>query len=135
LPNPTREGFQRLFKSETDLHRSDKTDVTFLFKEYMDSLKKEERFKSAQNMNHALRSLKKYRMQLYFEDINEQFLKGYRAWMENEGNSATTTQIYLRNLRTIFNKAIKDGYIAQRFYPFNDYVIGTSAKSKNVLII
>ncbi|HEY1032098.1 MAG TPA: site-specific integrase [Flavipsychrobacter sp.] len=133
LPNPTREGFQRLFKSETDLHRSDKTDVTFLFEEYMLNLKKEERFKSAQNMNHALRSLKKYRTPLYFEDINVAFLKGYRSWMEKEGNSATTAQIYLRNLRIIFNKAIKDGYLAKRFYPFDDYTIGTSAKSKNVL--
>lgn len=133
LPNPTRESFQRLFKSETDLFNSNKTDVTFLFEEYIEMLKSEERIKTAANMEHALRSLKRYRAKLYFEDIDEAFLKGYRNWMVNNGNSATTAQIYLRNLRTIFNKAIKDGYISQRFYPFLKYSIGTSVKSKSVL--
>jgi integrase/recombinase XerD len=49
------------------------------------------------------------------------------------GNSPATAQIYLRGLRAIFNKAITDGYIPQRFYPFRKYTIGTSVKSKNVL--
>lgn len=133
LPKPTRESFQRLFKSETDLSNKGNTDVTFLFQEYIHNLKAEDRIKTAQNMEHALRSFKRYKSPLYFEDINEIFLKGYRAWMEKNSNSATTAQIYMRNLRTIFNKAIKEGYISQRYYPFNDYTIGTSVKSKSVL--
>ncbi len=133
LPKPTRESFQRLFKSETDLSSNTKTDITFLFEEYIISLRNEDRVKTAQNMEHALKSFKRYRSPLFLEDINETFLKGYRAWMEKNGNSATTAQIYMRNLRTIFNKAIKDGYISSRFYPFNDYTIGTSVKSKDVL--
>lgn len=133
LPNPNRESFQRLFKSEADLSKSDKTDVTFLFEEYITMLKSEDRIKTAQNLEHALKSFKRYKSPLYFEDIDEQFLKSYRNWMSKNGNSATTAQIYMRNLRTIFNKAIKDGYISQRLYPFNDYTIGTSVKSKSVL--
>ncbi len=133
LPNASRESFQRLFKSEADLANSRKTDMTFLFNEYIVALRSEDRIKSAENMEHALRSFKRYKPALFLEDIDSQFLKGYRAWMEKSGNSATTAQIYLRNLRTIFNKAIKDGYIAQRFYPFASYTIGILVKSKAVL--
>lgn len=133
LPNPTREAFQRLFRSETDLFAGNKTEITFLFNEYKEQLEAEERIKTAQNLGWALTSFKKYKPHIYFEDINEAWLKGYRNWMEKEGNSATTTQIYLRNLRTIFNKAIKEGYISEKHYPFRNYTIGTSAKSKSVL--
>lgn len=133
LQNPTRESFQRLFKSETDLFNSNKTDVTFLFEQYMDNLKAEDRIKTAENMLQSLKSFKRFKSPLYFEDIDEAFLKSYRNWMEKNGNSATTAQIYMRNLRTIFNKAIKDGFISKRFYPFNNYSIGSSVKSKSVL--
>jgi len=133
LPNPTRETFQRLFKSETDLFANNKTDITLLFDEYILQLNQEDRIKTAINLASSLKSFKRYKPTIYFEDVNEAFLKGYRAYMEKQGNSATTTQIYLRNLRTIFNIAIKQGYIAEKHYPFKTYTIGSSAKSKNVL--
>ena len=133
LPNPSRETFNRLFKSETDLFASNKTDVSFLFGEYIRTCEQEERIKTALNIKAALNSFLKYKPKLFLEDIDEAFLKGYRRWMENQGNSATTAQIYMRNLRSIFNKAIKDGYISEKHYPFRNYTIGTTAKSKSVL--
>ncbi|MEJ7675010.1 MAG: hypothetical protein WKF59_20495 [Chitinophagaceae bacterium] len=41
--------------------------------------------------------------------------------------------LYLRNLKAIFNLAIKEGFISERFYPFRNFSIGTTAKSKEVL--
>jgi len=133
LPNPTRETFQRLFKSETDLFASQKTDITFLFDEYIHQVKAADRIKTAQNLTWSLKSLKRYKTRICFEDINETWLNGYKAFMLKQGNSSTTVQMYLRNLRTIFNLAIKQGYISEKHYPFKDYTIGTSAKSKSVL--
>lgn len=133
LPNPTREVFQRLFKSETDLFASQKTDITFLYEEYINHAKDEGRIKTAQNLEWSLKSFKRYKTRIYFEDINEQWLKGYKTYMTKEGNSTTTAQMYLRNLRTIFNIAIKQGYISEKHYPFKLFTIGTSAKSKSVL--
>ena len=133
LPNPTRETFQRLFKSETDLFTSQKTDITFLFEEYIRQVQSEDRIKTAQNLTWSLKSFKKYKSRICFEDINESWLNGYKAFMLKQGNSTTTIQIYLRNLRTIFNLAIKQGYISEKHYPFKNYTIGTSAKSKSVL--
>src|SRR5690606_28634416 len=132
LPNPTRESFQRLFKSETDLKKG-KTELEMLFNEYAADLRKEERLKTASNLENAFKSLKRYKGKLYLEDINETFLKGYQNWMIGQGNSNTTAQIYLRNLRTIYNKAIKDGFISKRHYPFLNFTIGSSVKTKNVL--
>ena len=128
-----RETFQRLFKSETDLFASQKTDITFLYEEHINTAKEDGRIKTAQNLAWSLKSFKKYKNNIYFEDINEQWLKGYKAFMTKGGNSATTSQMYLRNLRTIFNVAIKQGYISERHYPFKLFTIGTSAKSKSVL--
>ena len=50
--------------------------------------------------------------------------------MEDSGNTTTTAQIYSRNLKAIFNRAIKAGYIPERLYPFKHYVISAAAKSK-----
>jgi len=133
LPHPTRETFQRLFRSETDLFASQKTDITFLFEEYIGQVKVEDRIKTAQSLTCSLKSFKKYKIRICFEDINEAWLNGYKAFMLKQGNSATTVQMYLRNLRTIFNEAIKQGYISEKHYPFKSYTIGTSAKSKSVL--
>jgi integrase/recombinase XerD len=133
LPNPTRETFQRLFRSETDLFASQKTDITFLFEEYINQVKDEDRIKTAQNLIWSLKSLKKYKTRICFEDINEAWLNGYKSFMLKQGSSATTVQMYLRNLRTIFNLAIKQGYVSEKHYPFKSYTIGTSAKSKSVL--
>ena len=133
LPNPTRPLFQRMFKSETDLFATNKTGITLHFESCIESLRNEERISTAESYRQALNSLKAFRAQIWFEDVDEAWLNSYCSHMKLNGRSMTTCQIYLRNLRAIFNKAIKDGYVSRRHYPFNDFVIGTSVKSKNVL--
>lgn len=133
LPNPTREVFQRLFKSETDLFTKSKTDAAFFFEREVEICFKEGRIKSGYHYQHALKSFKRYKNTLYFEDIEETWLKGYMNWMVEQGNSRTTAQMYLRNLRAMFNKAIKEGFISEKHYPFKLYTIGASRKSKDVL--
>lgn len=133
LNNPTRESFQRLFKSETDLFTSNKTDVEYFFKQKIRELHEQERFSSASLYKLSFNSLKKYKTNLCFENIDERFLRGYKLCMEKKGNSVATAQLYLRNLKHIFNKAIKEGFISERFYPFRNFSIGTAEKSKAVL--
>ncbi len=136
LVNSTKENFLRLlFKLKMDLpiSKANKTSVVFVFQEKIAELFTEERIGTANICKSALKSLLRYKTELYFEDINVKFLKGYKTWMEASGSNATTVQVYLRNLKAIFNRAIKAGYISERLYPFNNYVIGAAAKSKNVL--
>ena len=135
LIDPTKETFLRLFRLEMDLpiSKTNKTSVVFIFQEKITELIAEERIGTANNCKSALKSFLKYRNELYFEDIDVRFLKGYKVWMQASGSNGTTAQIYLRNLKAIFNRAIKAGYIPERLYPFKKYIIGASAKSKSVL--
>lgn len=133
LPDPTRELFQRMFKSEMGLSFTNKTDVALHFQLYIEALLEEERIGTARNYQCALSALKKYKSPLYFEDIDEAFLKGFKNWMLNKGNTVTSAQMYFRNLRAIFNTVIKQGFIAERCYPFKNFTIGTTRKSKKVL--
>lgn len=133
LPNPSQETFTRLFKSETDLFLSNKTDVRILFEQKVIDLKNEERFSNSRNCQLAIISLHKYKSPIYFEDVDERWLKGYVSFMVSSGNSITTAQIYLRQLRSVFNDAIKAGYVSEKHYPFKGFSMGSRIKSKAVL--
>lgn len=133
LNEPTKESFIRLFKSDTSLVVNNKTDVSIVFSAKVAELKKESRIGTSNNYRDALRCLKRYKSNIYFEDVDEKWLKGFVSFMIDSGNSSTTAQIYLRNLRTVFNIAIKQGVISEKHYPFKTYSIGSSAKSKSVL--
>ncbi|WP_313379750.1 tyrosine-type recombinase/integrase [Proteiniphilum saccharofermentans] len=57
---------------------------------------------------------KKKQKDLRFTDITPGFLNKYEKWMSDNGNSLTTVGIYLRALRSIFNKEKID----RKLYPF-----------------
>jgi integrase/recombinase XerD len=133
LPNPTKDTFLRLFRSETDLFVSNKTDAACLFQDYINECQEDGRIKTGQNMEWTLKSLKSFRSKLFLEDIDHAWLNSYKYFMLKNNRSQTTVQIYLRNLRTIFNRAIKSGLISEKHYPFKHFVIGSSVKSKAVL--
>ncbi len=52
-----------------------------------------------------------------------------------KGNSYNGLAGYLRTIRAIFNKALKDGVIEKEFYPFADYKIKTVPIEKRALEI
>jgi integrase/recombinase XerD len=57
---------------------------------------------------------------LAFQDITEGWLKRFEADLKKKGKSRSTRGIYTRNIRRIFNLAIKKhGIVAN--YPFNEY--------------
>ncbi len=133
LANPTKESFTRLFKSETDLFVSNKTDISFMFDETIKQLRIDERISTADNYKMAKVSLLKFKKQIYFEEIDANFLKSYIAWIIEKGRTRTTGLMYIRVLRAMFNKAIKEGYISPKIYPFQNFSAGRSTKSKDVL--
>ncbi len=132
-PHTTQKMFVNLFKSGSALKVSGKTDLAVLFQSKIDELTEEDRPGSISFYEAALRTFRKFRNTLYLEDITVEWLKAYRAWYVNLGNSYATAQMHMRCVRHIYNRAIKDGYISQGMYPFKDYTIGTASKSKNVL--
>ena len=53
--------------------------------------------------------------------------------MVSKGNSISTPQIYLRCLPAVFNEIIKEGVIAERFFPFKRFTFQPNVKSQSVL--
>ncbi len=133
FPNADKKMFTNLFKSETALKVSGKTDLEALFKEKIDELISEDRAGSISFYEQALSTFLRFRKHFYLEDITVEYLKAFKTWWVNNGNSNATAQIHMRSLRHIYNRAIRNGYISQALYPFKEYSIGSSSKSKDVL--
>ncbi len=134
FPTATPKMFKNLFKSETALNVGSKTDMSVLFQSKINELIEEDRAGSVSFYEQSLSAFKRFKGTFYLEDITVEWLKAFRAWwVNNQGNSNATAQIHMRQLRHIYNRAIKDGYIAQSHYPFKDFTIGTTSKSKDVL--
>lgn len=133
LPNPTKESFTRLFKSETDHFMTNKTDMLYFFDEKMNEALKEGRVGTYKYYKGCLNSFKSFSKDLYFEDITEKWLKRYRNYLKNNGNADATISLRLRCMKIMFNLAIEGGYISSKHYPFKNISTGSSVKSKSVL--
>ncbi len=133
FPNVTKKMFTNLFKSETALKVSGKTDMAILFQSKIDELTEEDKAGSKCFYEQALLTFQNFRKGFYLEDITVEWLKVFESWWHNQGNAVATAQIHMRCLRHIYNRAIKVGYISQGLYPFKEHTIGSSSKSKDVL--
>lgn len=62
---------------------------------------------------------------LTFADINVSFLHKYEAWLSSDkhdrpGCTHSTIHLYMRTIRSVFNKAIAREIISQELYPFRN---------------
>ena len=97
----------------------------------------EGRIATATAYRNASKSLKRYRSKLNFNQVNVAFLKDYESQLKSEGKSISSIGIYLRHFRAIFNKAIEQGMVDQKYYPFgkNKYQIKAPRNIKKALTI
>lgn len=83
----------------------------------------------------------KYDAGLRFVDITPQWLAKFEVWALNkEGIAETSLGIFLRNVRALFNEAIRSGDIPRAAYPFyskdnEGYKIPTGSGSKIALTV
>lgn len=125
---------QSFFEGSTDSN-----DILFMLQYRAENLRKEGRISTAVSFECAINSLRNYigNNKLLFDKVTPDFLNKYEASMINKGRSITTVGIYLRNVRTIFNEAIKNGIITNGNYPFgsNKYSIPTGENIKKALTL
>lgn len=72
---------------------------------------------------------------LRFKDINVAWLRKYQSWLtdaKGRGMEVNGANVYLRNLRTIFNYALKNEYTKAR-YPFRDIDMSTTQPDKRMI--
>lgn len=70
---------------------------------------------------------------LTFKQINVAWLRKYQNWLLNDrGMEVNGANVYLRNLRTIFNYALKNEFTSAR-YPFRDIDMSTAEPDKRTV--
>lgn len=105
-----------------DLLKQSVKDVNDIFTLFEDMFKQKldlGKFKTASTYRTSIQSFKKFRSKIGFYDITPEFLVEYERQMLEKGYSPTTVGINVRNLRTVYNKAIADRIILDTAgYPF-----------------
>ena len=86
-----------------------------------------------ENLMSTVRLLDRFRPGLTFEDLSYSFLKDFEAWLRNLGKNQNTTGKHLRQLRTLTNEAINDGYMPADAYPFRKFKIKIQKAQKPFL--
>lgn len=89
--------------------------------EFFEELLLAKKFNRYSGERAALNHLKRFRngVDLNFEDLNVKLLSKFRAYLLGEvGVSQGSVVNYLITLRTLFNRAIAEGAVDQKYYPF-----------------
>lgn len=86
------------------------------------------------NLNSTVDSLREFRKIVDFKDINYAFLKEFEMFLRNKGLQVNTVAKHMRQLRTLVNEAINQGYISQESYPFRKFKIKKEKKDHNFLM-
>ena len=83
----------------------------------------------------ALNALRKYHTNtnLYFENIDFQFLDKYNKHLVRSGVKHNTGFFYLRTLRAFYNKAIKHKIVDRALYPFHDITLKAEKTKKRAI--
>lgn len=121
--------FSEMYQESRDVINS----VSFALDKYINDLEREGRVSTASSYRCTKNSLEEFKKGLKFADITPSLLKKYEYWMLDNGNSITTVGIYLRSLRTIFNRQNIDSSL----YPFGrgKYEIPSGKNVKKALTI
>lgn len=86
-----------------------------------------------ENLMATITVLQEFRPGLDFKDITYTFLKEFEVHLKEKGNSVNTIAKHLRQLRTLVNEAINQGYIPSDAYPFRKYKIKQEKGRKEFL--
>lgn len=112
--------FEKFKERYGQSNKSNKNDVFTQLVNKIALLKSEDRFNSASAYESARSALKGFhnKNELSFDAITPKFLSQFNKWMLAHDKSQTTSSIYLRSLRSLFNDSIGDHITTN--YPFHN---------------
>lgn len=113
--------------------QKDKQGLTLceLFQKEIDILYENGQISYSTSMNEALKALQKFKKDLIdykFENIDFQFLTDFENFLRKRGANDGGIGVYMRNIRTIYNKAINYKIVQPQYYPFRDFKISKYKK-------
>jgi hypothetical protein len=113
--------------------------VTFLSfaKKQAEMMHKTGRIGNAIAYQCAINKVEKYigKKELRFEEIDYRFLENFTASMISEGLKLNAIACYMREIRAIYNKAIKMDMVEAKYYPFLKYKIKTEKTINRALTL
>ena len=86
-----------------------------------------------ENLLTTITVLQEFRPGIDFKDITYTFLRDFEVHLKEKGNSVNTVAKHMRQLRTLVNEAINQGYIPSDAYPFRKYKIKQAKGRKEFL--
>ena len=112
-----------------------KTPATITFPAFARSAinSSDKRDSTKENLLTTVGQLEQFRPGLDFADLTYTFLKDFEAWLREQGKGVNTVAKHLRQLRTLVNEAINDGYMSADAYPFRKFRIKQEKPQKPFL--
>lgn len=93
----------------------------------------DKRDSTKENLMSTVSQLEQFRPGLDFADLTYTFLKDFECWLREQGKGVNTVAKHMRQLRTLINEAINDGYMPADSYPFRKYKIKQEKPQKPFL--
>lgn len=100
----------------------------------IDKKREEGHLSLATKYQSSLNSLNRYLegRQLAFDDITSSQMLNYETYLKKQGLCSNTTSFYMRNLRAIYNQAVKQGLTPQN-HPFTTVYTGIAKTVKRAV--
>ena len=76
-----------------------------------------------ENLLSTVKALETFRPGVDFADLTYTLLRDFESWLREQGKNVNTVGKHLRQLRTLINEAINDGYMPSDTYPFRKFAI------------
>lgn len=120
-------------KSGTEEETIKVSNLKVLFQQYIDEKKSNEQVGTYKSYETTINSIEAFKPNISIYEVTTAFLMEYEKHLTSKGNSPTTIGIYMRQLRAVVNRAIKNGILDIKDYPFRNYQIPTSRNIKQAL--
>ena len=110
-----------------------KESLRYYFEKFLEEKRENDQIGTHISYKTTLNSIEKFRPDMKVSSVTPSVLMEYEKYLSSKGSSPTTIGIYMRQLRTIINRAIKDGVIEAKDYPFSAYQIPSARNVKQAL--
>ncbi len=100
----------------------------------IDRLKNHNRIRTSETYKSALKSFKKFRHDedIMLDSLTSEVMEEYEAWHRTRGNTPNTISFYTRILRAVYNRAVEEEIIENK-YPFKRVYTGVDKTIKRAL--
>ena len=108
-------------------------DMTFLQFAHRSVATSKRRDGTKQNIYATLHHIKTFQGDLEIKDVNYKFIVEFEAYLRSTGLKVNSVGKHLRNVRTLVNEAINQGYLPLSDYPFRKFKIQKEKPEHRVL--